>query len=61
MDTMILTWPLGAATSLWLFIEMGQFFKPHIIAWGQNALFWFLWGCLWVTTAFAALLAGALL
>ena len=60
MNTIILAWLLGAATTFWLFLEMGQFFKPHILAWGQNALFWFLWGGLWLAAALTALLAGAL-
>lgn len=58
MNIKILAVPLGMATSLWLFLEMGGFFKPYFLAVGENLLFWLLWGSLWVTIAFAALLGG---
>lgn len=57
-NTKILALPLGGATAFWLFLEMGQFFKPYFLAGGENLLFWLLWASLWLVTAFAALLAG---
>ena len=61
MNTIILARLFKVVTAIWLFIQMGLFFKPDIMTWEQNALFWFLWGLLWMAIAFVALLADALL
>ncbi|MGB0388472.1 MAG: hypothetical protein ACPGWR_26940 [Ardenticatenaceae bacterium] len=60
METSFLASLFNALKALGLFVALGQFFKPYILAWGEDALYWGLWAALWLSAALTALLAGAL-